>query len=156
MLQQQNMLEDDCTSLLGMIAKDDSGKGDWSVHRKVTKAWKNAKLNSEEKWAVLEQEIANLEEGRQVGQREWSVCVIAVATMTFTDPYTGSFAVMRRRNQIDAPVSKVRLERIKISQSPPQGALQYPPQDGLCLCANRPANARLERTAFMEDRGIAD
>jgi hypothetical protein len=73
MLQQQKLLDGDCATVLGMIAEDDTGKGDWSVHRNVRRNWKEPGLTSEAKWEVLEDQIVKLQQGSQVGQREWAV-----------------------------------------------------------------------------------
>ena len=73
MLQQQKLLDGDCSAVLEMIAEDDTGKGDWSVHRNVRRNWKEPGLTSEAKWGVLEDQIVKLQQGSQVGQQEWAV-----------------------------------------------------------------------------------
>ena len=73
MLHQQKFLDGDCAAVLEMIAEDDTGRGDWSVHRKVRRKWKEPSLTSEAKWAQLEDQIARLQQGNQAGQREWAV-----------------------------------------------------------------------------------
>jgi hypothetical protein len=73
MLQQQKLLDGDCAAVLEMIAEDDTGKGDWSVHQNVRRNWKEPDLTSEAKWEVLEDQIVKLRQGSQVGQREWAV-----------------------------------------------------------------------------------
>jgi hypothetical protein len=73
MLHQQKLLDGDCAAVLEMIAEDDTGDGDWSVHKEVRRNWREPSLTSEAKWAVLEDQIAMLQQGSQVGQREWAV-----------------------------------------------------------------------------------
>lgn len=73
MLQQQKILDDDCDRILQMVAKDDSGKGDWGVYRKVRECWRKSELSSKDKWAMLESEIERLRQGGQSGQTSWAV-----------------------------------------------------------------------------------
>jgi hypothetical protein len=71
-LQQQKILDNDCDRILRMVARDDSGKGDWGVYRKVRGCWRNSEMSSEDKWALLESEVERLR-GGDSGQTNWAV-----------------------------------------------------------------------------------
>ena len=64
----RNFLDGDCAAVLEMVAEDNTGRGDWSVHQKVRRNWKEPSLTSEAKWAQLEDQIARLQQGNQAGQ----------------------------------------------------------------------------------------
>jgi hypothetical protein len=70
MLHQQKLLDGDCAAVLEMIAEDDKGKGDWLVHQKVRRKWKEPGLTSEAKWAELDDQIVKLQQGSKIGQQE--------------------------------------------------------------------------------------
>lgn len=127
MLQQQNFLCSDPTATLDMIAKDDSGKGDWGVRRKVKKKWEEIGTNSEEKWALFESEIKRLSEGKDVGQQRWAVSVRLGIGEYLLKLYPGGVAVVCRRNHVDTALSKIRHECIQISKPPTEGTLQHSP-----------------------------
>jgi len=93
MLQQQDFLRDDSAAVLDMVAKDDSGKGDWGVRRKVRKCWGRGDLSSEEKWAELESEVARLEQGVE-GQKHWAVSFIFQLGKCTLKGRSGSAAVV--------------------------------------------------------------
>lgn len=95
MLQQQNFLDKDSETIVAMIARDDSGKGDWGVHRALSRKWKDRGASSEEKWAHFEGEIKRLGEGEEEGKRKWAVSVIGeFGESQLNCGHTGGFAVL--------------------------------------------------------------